>query len=1830
MGRIINGTEYEPLPGQDGITQPMTIVGPDLVVTKTSTDTALNLGVPATFSIDVQNTGGGDAWDATILDQLPDGPDGGMCDYDPTATPSDITAQIFAADGVTPVSGPLVRGTDYAVAYSGAPTCRLSLTLLDKPAAKIGPSQHLIVNYRSQLDADSKDGISLTNVAGATRWFSGDSSLGGRAQFDKGPLTDGTPGVVDYQDSETVTTALSGYYFQKTVENLTSGVNPAATAAPGDRLRYRVRLFNVDQTIDAITISDLLDQNSFDLNTFSLVTPPPAGAKYSFDPASGLLTISGDSTPLDVAVGSELVLEFDITLKSALTNGTAVDNQAALVASGLTAASDDPYVNGIAPPGTPADPTVVRIETPGPLAKTNLQASATIGEQFSYRITVPATPSDVPLYDVRILDDLGLSAAGMRFVGAKVVSGGSWALSNTGSATDLVIEDAATGIDIPAGGQAVVEVTVELQNSATDQKGLFFHNSASYTYNRMNGNDATRRTGGAASTVDMQVVEPVLTATKTVGFVSPAGKTATDPAASGDVLEYAVTIANSGDATAFDTDVVDTLPMNVSLVSGSATARINGVDVPGFVAAPTTLPGGAVAWGRQNGDDTLDIPAGQSLVLTYRVTVGLVLGADLQNSAYVDWTSLDGANAGERTGAGCPATTAPNDYCVGPATTTLKAELAVSLVKSVVNVTTGEDPGANAKPGDTLRYTLVFSNESSAILNGASVVDELAAEFVPGSLKLITVPAGADAAATNPAGGANGTGVLDIRNLTLAARGDAGDALTIVFEATLAPVIQSGTAVLNQARLTLDNQASGLSNQTSTRISSAPAFEVWKTSRDMTGDPSILLAGDTLRYTITVKNVGSENAVNAVLQDQVPTFTTYVTGSTTLNGSPVADGAAGTSPLPAGLPLNAPENPTPGALRADATATTDNVATVTFDVVVNRDVVDGAIIANQGFVDANGAGSGPAPQEPSDDPATPILNDPTRNVVGKVPLVDAYKTVQILVDNGSPGIVDPGDVLRYTIAVSNTGAVPATGVVVTDAVPADTSYVPDSVQLNGLAVGQPDGGISPLVAGIDVSSSDLTPPLPGAGNGTLSPGASAVVTFDVQVNAGVAPGTVISNQGMVSSKQVPDEPTDADGIDTNGDQPTQVVVGDAQQVGILKEVSVVGGGTAVPGSQLEYVIRVTNIGSLPATHVVVTDDLGPLAGQASYVAGSGSLNGSTAGVAFAGSVLSADFAARYGDLPAGAGAVVRFRVQIDPAVAIGTTITNTGAVRWNDPAQSETATVSLDVGGTPGSGTLEGRVWHDASLDKVFDTSEKALEGWSVELYRGSQLLATVTTDAGGAYRLSGLPPNTGTSEPYELRFLAAGAGPNTPSLGTADSPFSNGPQRISVITVAAGEDQQGLNLPITPNGSVYNSVQRTPVAGARLAMLDAATNAPLPSRCFDDPVQQNQVTALDGFYKFDLNFSDPSCPPGAAYFIEVTPPATGYMATPSQIIPPNGEPTTPFSVPACPGSADDAVPATGEYCEVTASAAVPPPSVAPRTRRHHLPPLPDPQRRLHAGPEPGFQQPHPGRSGAGRGRSDHQDLFAAQREQGAAGALHDHGEQPVRSPPLRPRNRRPLPGRFQVRGGLRPPRRRSAGTGRQRPGADLGRPRSADQRQAYPPAAFGRRCRGFRRGIRQPGAGGQYRHRRRRLRRGERLGPGDPRPDLRLHRRHRQGVRRPQPGRAAGAGRAGAPGSQGGDGTRPDRHHRPPWTLPYRLRGGSRPGSGQQLHPQAGRSHPAYRVPPDHRESPRAARHPGQDAEIRLRRDDPPGGRPGYRRWDLRTGYRRSCGCSGHRRSTG
>jgi uncharacterized repeat protein (TIGR01451 family) len=1568
FGRLIDGVYYEPLPGEWGITPPLTIAAPELVVTKTGPATlglTMNLGQWGEFALDVQNTGLGDAWNVTILDQFPDGAAGGMCDL----TPEVIAARVFASDGSTPIPGKgwLIPGSDFSIGYSGPPSCELTLTMLTAAGA-IGPNERLIITYRTRLDTDSQDGAALTNVAGAVQWFNGDSNNPDRQSYTR-TLTDGSVGVQDHEDAHTVTVELYGYFFEKSVANLTSGVSPAATAAPGDTLRYTLRLQATDVPLDDLIFYDDLGA----LNASAVFVPGsltlvaatiPGGADTSNTNPNGGTNGAGilDIRNLGAPANGEILIQFDIVLDPSLTDGTVVANQADLIGTVKIADSDDPNINGQADPDIDGDedPTRVVIATipVGPLLKENTQQTAAIGESFSYQITVPETPHPFDIYDVQISDDLTDSAADLRFLGVSKIQGSEpWTPINTGTATNLLIEDPAIGIDIPAGERIVIEIAVVLENTTANVDGLPFANTASYVYNRIDDNAASQRPGSPGTSEPMTIVEPNLVTLEKSG---PIQMTIGTPET------FRLDVHNDTGAPAWNLTITDQLPDGASggtcdVPPSQFTAQVfeeNGTDpvsaqlVEGmdfsvtFSGEPECLFSVVIL----TAAGTID--ADQRLIVTYEAQ----LDADTQNgialtnvAAATQWFSADGSSPGtpsERRIYTRERTDGTVNELDHQDAHTVATELPSYLFeKTVVNVTTGANPASTATPGDRLRYRLRFESLSDEPLNGLTITDELdrlndPAVFEAGTLQLVVVPPGADTSNTDSTGGAKGTGLLEVGNLSLSG---AGESLLVEFEITLAPVISNGTLVENQSRLLVNGVALADSDDpnvngpadpfvaededpTQLRIESAPAFQVEKISADLTGDSSILLAGETLRYTLTVKNVGTADAVDAVLRDDVPVNTQYVSGSTTLNGAPVPDGPSGTSPLIGGISINAPEDPTPGAMHADASATPDNVATIAFDVVIDADVIDGTVISNQGFVSAVGGG---VSDQPSDDPRTPIADDPTRDVVGDSPLLFAPKSVELLFDAGAPGIVDPGDVLHYTITVYNSGNVAATGVELADSVPANTSYLDDSTTLNGLPVGDPVAGTSPLETGIPISSSDLTPPLPGAGEGTLSAGASAVIEFNLEVDADVPGGTIISNQAVVRSDELPNLLTDGDGNPATGPEPTVVVVGAGQQLSIAKQVTVVGGGAALAGSQLEYVVRVTNIAAAPAFDIVITDDLdAPTPEHLTYVDASATLDGSTTGVTVAGPVITANYSSSHGPLQPGESIVLRFRAVINASLAMGTTITNIGVVRWNTPPQTASASVSIDVGGVPGVGALNGMLWHDADFDDLAEAGERALVDWTVELYRNGQPLQSVLSDASGTYNIGGLVPNDTNGGTYELRFRAPGAGANTAALGLADSPFTNGMQQIGDIVVPSGSNLQDLNLPIDPNGVVYDAVLRAPVAGAQLTLLNAGSDAPLEPSCFEDSTQQGQVTRSDGYYKFDLNFSDSTCPSDAVYVIAVSVAGSGYTAGYSQIIPPISTSTTPLSVPTCPGSPDDAVPGTAQHCEAQPSEFAPPASV--------------------------------------------------------------------------------------------------------------------------------------------------------------------------------------------------------------------------------------------------------------------------------------------------------------
>ncbi|MEU4160347.1 Ig-like domain-containing protein [Actinoplanes sp. NPDC026670] len=106
----------------------------------------------------------------------------------------------------------------------------------------------------------------------------------------------------------------------------------------------------------------------------------------------------------------------------------------------------------------------------------------------------------------------------------------------------------------------------------------------------------------------------------------------------------------------------------------------------------------------------------------------------------------------------------------------------------------------------------------------------------------------------------------------------------------------------------------------------APDLDTTTTVADLNGGD--LNPGDTVEYRIAIRNEGSDGAKNAVLTDAVPSGLTYVPGSMTVAGNPVADTAA---PLTFNLPNLAVAGTTQVTFRArvnEATAPGTSIVNV--------------------------------------------------------------------------------------------------------------------------------------------------------------------------------------------------------------------------------------------------------------------------------------------------------------------------------------------------------------------------------------------------------------------------------------------------------------------------------------------------------------------------------------------------------------------------------------------------------------------------------------------------------------------------------------------------------------------------------------------------------------------------------------------------------------------------------------------------------------------------------------------------------------------------------------
>lgn len=377
----------------------------------------------------------------------------------------------------------------------------------------------------------------------------------------------------------------------------------------------------------------------------------------------------------------------------------------------------------------------------------------------------------------------------------------------------------------------------------------------------------------------------------------------------------------------------------------------------------------------------------------------------------------------------------------------------IALVKSVDKTF--------ATIGDTLSYTISLSNPGNVTSQNIIFTDVLpeGTTFISGTLT-------------------NDSGTQQIGNI------NPGSTATIVINAlvTNIPSINpiSNFSSVQFAHVVDPSQPSvsqtNLSNTVSTTIKSA----ILTTTKS--ADKSVISVGDTITYTTTITNTGNTAAANIKFTSAIPANTTFIPNSVTINGVQ----QSGVQPA---LGVNIP-NIAPG-----------ETVTVTFQVNVLSVPSSSSIMGNDTIlysytVDPNG---------------TPVTTSTSTNIVTN-PVLDAIITMVKSVDQT---LVTLGDTITYTILLTNTGNTNATNITFTDLIPNGTTFITDSVTIDGITqiglnpnTGITIGAIAPnssisIAFQVTATSTPVQNPIANS--------ATASYTFIADPNAPIVSRTVTSN-----------------------------------------------------------------------------------------------------------------------------------------------------------------------------------------------------------------------------------------------------------------------------------------------------------------------------------------------------------------------------------------------------------------------------------------------------------------------------------------------------------------------------------------------------------------------------------------------------------------------------------------------------------------------------------------------------------------------------------------------
>lgn len=502
-------------------------------------------------------------------------------------------------------------------------------------------------------------------------------------------------------------------------------------------------------------------------------------------------------------------------------------------------------------------------------------------------------------------------------------------------------------------------------------------------------------------------------------------------------------------------------------------------------------------------------------------------------------------------------TNAPSrgEFCVTP-----PASLAFQKTVDKSSVTGGVQTA--------LQYTLAFSNTGQTKATGVEIVDTLptGVSFVSATL---------NGGAITPAQAGQQLTFTGVRSSTDATAGEVSGG------ASGSLVIQANAGASATGALT--NTASISSTQTTPTTASATTYVQGGSGTpqlavQLSADRTAAAPGDTVTYTVTLLNVGTAAASNVQLSNPLPLRTYYTYGN--CSGGCTTSGNTAQWSLP--------------SLAAGASVS------YTFTMLVGTNGLN---------------------------PGVTVVPDQASALATSVASVDS-NTVNVSISGNpqlgftkqvsGPANPAPGQSVTYTLTVSNTGSAAATGVVVTDPIPAGLRYSGTSSASVGTAA-------------FDAVNNRMVFEVGGLGAGS-----AATLSFGAVVQALVAGTTPILNTATVSAQNAPSRNASASitasaspqltltkqgpaqvsepaaTLTQSANNTTLLRVNDSSQIALGQYVSV-GGSTArvvdaspttltlaspvtaasgaLVRAAVTYTLTYQNTGTATATNVALTDTL---------------------------------------------------------------------------------------------------------------------------------------------------------------------------------------------------------------------------------------------------------------------------------------------------------------------------------------------------------------------------------------------------------------------------------------------------------------------------------------------------------------------------------------------------------------------------------------------------------------------------------------------------------------